>query len=107
MDEIRECFMTYAKQLIQNSRYPGIATHDDQLIEGVKEFVREHEIPRDRFEFQMLYGIRPETQALLRGEGYNMRVYIPFGTEWLPYFTRRLRERKENVWFVIRNLMRR
>lgn len=106
MEDIRSRFMTYATQLIEHARYPGIATHDDRLINGIKKFVEEREIPKDKFEFQMLYGIRPETQLAIRDEGYNMRVYIPFGTEWLPYFTRRLRERKENVWFVIRNLIR-
>lgn len=106
MDEIRERFMEHATKLITHARYPGIATHDDRLIEGVKDFVEREQIGRDRFEFQMLYGIRPETQLNIKAEGYNMRVYVPFGTEWLPYYSRRLRERKENVWFVIRNLLR-
>lgn len=106
MEVIRERFMAYAKKLILEARYPGIATHDDLLIDAVKEFSQVREIQNDRFEFQMLYGIRPETQLQLKQEGYNMRVYIPYGTEWVPYFTRRLRERKENVWFVIRNLAR-
>lgn len=106
MDEIRARFFAYAKQLIKHGRYPGIATHDDILINQVKQFVQEDAIPSDQFEFQMLYGIRPETQAAIRSEGHNMRVYIPFGTQWLPYYTRRLRERKENVWFVLKNLVR-
>ena len=106
MDDIRTKFMSHATKLIEHARYPGIATHDDILIDGIKKVVAAKEIPLDRFEFQMLYGIRPETQQMIREEGYNMRVYIPFGTEWLPYYTRRLRERKENVWFVIRNLIR-
>jgi proline dehydrogenase len=106
MNVIRERFMVYAKRLIEGSRYPAIATHDDLLINATKEFVGERAIAADRFEFQMLYGIRPETQVHLRNEGFNMRVYIPYGNEWVPYFTRRLRERKENVWFVLRNLVR-
>ena len=106
MEVIRERFMAYAKKLIMEARYPGIATHDDLLINAVKEFVQVREIPLEKFEFQMLYGIRAETQLLLKSEGYNMRVYIPYGTEWVPYFTRRLRERKENIWFVLRNLTR-
>lgn len=106
MDDIRERFVAYATKLIQHARYPGIATHDDLLIDSIKQFVRKNDIPAEKFEFQMLYGIRPETQTSIRKEGYNLRVYIPFGTEWLPYFNRRLRERKENVWFVIRNLIR-
>lgn len=107
MPTIRTHYLTYAKQLIKDARYPGIATHDDQLIDAVKAFVQEESIPKDQFEFQMLYGIRPDTQLDILNEGYNMRVYIPFGTQWLPYFTRRLQERKENVWFVLKNLMRR
>ena len=106
MPTIRRHYLTYAKQLIQDARYPGIATHDDQLINAVKTYVTEQQIPKDRFEFQMLYGIRPETQLKILDEGYNMRIYIPFGTQWLPYFTRRLQERKENIWFVLKNLMR-
>lgn len=106
MPTIRERYMEYARLLITRGRYPGIATHDDELIDAVKTFVRENTIPGDRFEFQMLYGIRPTTQLQLRQDGYNMRVYIPFGTEWVPYFSRRLRERKENVWFVVKNLFR-
>ena len=106
MPTIQDHFLQYAKQLIQDARYPGIATHDDLLIEAVKTFVTEQNIDKDRFEFQMLYGIRPETQLQILSEGYNMRIYIPFGTQWLPYFTRRLKERKENVWFVLKNLLR-
>ena len=107
MPTIREHFLAHAKQLIQQARYPGIATHDDQLINAVKSFVTEYQIPKDSFEFQMLYGIRTETQLDILQEGYNMRIYIPFGTQWLPYFTRRLQERRENIWFVLKNLVRR
>ena len=106
MSKIRERFELYTKMLIEHARYPGIATHDDRLIASTKQFVREKGISTDRFEFQMLYGIRPTTQEQLVAEGYNMRVYLPYGTEWVPYFTRRLRERKENVWFVLKNLLR-
>ena len=106
MGEIRERFMGYAERLIRHARYPGIATHDRQLIDGTKSFVQENTVPVDRFEFQMLYGIRPALQDQLVDEGFNMRVYVPYGTEWLPYFSRRLRERKENVWFVVRHLFR-
>ena len=106
MNRIRERFLAYSKMLIEHAPYPGIATHDDILIDAVKRHVAEKNISNDRFEFQMLYGIRPDTQERLVGEGYHMRIYTPYGTEWLPYFTRRLRERKENVWFVARNLLR-
>lgn len=107
MDTIRACFIDYAKQLITDARYPGIATHDDQIIDATKQFVAANDIARDDFEFQMLYGVRPETQRQMVRDGYRMLVYAPYGTEWLPYFTRRLRERKENVWFLLKNWFRR
>ena len=107
MPTIRARFIEYMQRLLLEGRYPGIATHDNVLIEATKRFVAEHQIGSERFEFQMLYGIRPETQRALVRQGYRMRVYVPYGTEWLPYFYRRLRERKENVWFVVKNLFRR
>ncbi len=107
MDDIRARFVDYMKLLITNSRYPGIATHDEKLISATRAFVQEEGITNDRFEFQMLYGIRPETQVQIARDGYNMRIYVPFGRQWVPYFSRRLRERKENVWFVLANLFRR
>jgi proline dehydrogenase len=107
MPKIREQFTAQMKRLLARGRYPAIATHDNRLIESTRAFAREKQIGVERFEFQMLYGMRPETQLDLVRLGYNMRVYIPYGTEWGPYFTRRLRERKENVWFVLKNLFRR
>jgi proline dehydrogenase len=107
MPAIRENFERQMQRLITDARYPGIATHDDTLIAATQSFVRERGIALDAFEFQMLYGIRPDTQRELVRAGYNLRVYVPYGTEWGPYFTRRLRERKENVWFVLKNLFRR
>ena len=106
MDTIRARFIDYMKELIRHARNPGIATHDDLIINATKDFVRQEDVGYDRFEFQMLYGIRPETQQAIAAEGYNMLVYVPYGTEWLPYYTRRLSERKENVWFVVKNLVR-
>ncbi len=106
MDVIRERFGEYMETLVTRGHYPGIATHDDLLIERTKTFVAQHGISNDRFEFQMLFGIRTDTQARLAADGYNMRVYVPYGSMWVPYFTRRLRERKENVFFVLRNLFR-
>jgi len=106
MDDIRRAYLQLAKSLITDGHYPGIATHDDLLIEAVKRFVADQSISHDRFEFQMLYGIRPEAQEQLVQQGYHMRVYVPYGPEWLPYFYRRLRERKENVWFVLKNLFK-
>lgn len=107
MATIRERFLEHMEMLISRSRYPGIATHDDILINATKRFAQDNAISKDRFEFQMLYGVRPDTQQAITEEGYHMRVYVPYGTEWLPYFSRRLRERKENVWFVVKNLFRR
>ncbi|MEL7170801.1 MAG: proline dehydrogenase family protein [Bacteroidota bacterium] len=106
MPTIRSHYIDYMRELIQHARYPGIATHDDQLIDATKAFVAEQNIDRDRFEFQMLYGLRPSTQRDLRAAGYHMRVYVPYGTQWFPYFSRRLRERKENVFFVLKALVK-
>ncbi len=106
MKDIRKNFIKLAEMLFSNGNYPAIATHDDYLIDWTKNFVKEMGISNDKFEFQMLYGIRTKTQEKLAKEGYNIRIYIPFGTHWLPYFYRRLRERKENVWFVVKNLFK-
>jgi proline dehydrogenase len=107
MDTIRARFIDHMKQLIREGHYPGIATHDDQIIDATKQFVGQNGVGRDAFEFQMLYGVRPETQREMVDDGYNMLVYVPYGTEWFPYFSRRLRERKENVWFLLKNFFRR
>lgn len=107
MPTIREHYVQHMETLLTKGHYPGIATHDDILFAATKQFVTDNNVPVGDFEFQMLYGIRPETQLALNDEGYNMRVYVPFGTAWLPYFSRRLRERKENVWFVLKNMFRR
>lgn len=104
MADIRRNYLELARPLLASGRYPGIATHDDRLIDAVKSFVREQRISPDRFEFQMLYGIRPEKQKALVAEGYRMRVYVPFGTHWAGYFYRRIAERKENAFFVLRSL---
>ncbi len=106
MNTIRARYVDYAKQLITEAHYPGIATHDDQIIGAVTQFASARDIDPDDFEFQMLYGVRPETQRAMVRDGYNMLVYVPYGTEWLPYFSRRLRERKENVWFILKNFFR-
>lgn len=106
MSAIREAFREYTAILLEKTTYPRIATHDDELIEWVKEYTREHEIGPSRFEFQMLYGLREETMGKLTEEGFNTRIYVPYGTMWLPYFKRRLTERKENIWFVLRTLFK-
>ncbi|MFQ5722642.1 MAG: proline dehydrogenase family protein [Candidatus Aminicenantales bacterium] len=107
MNDIRRNYLRLAQLLFEKGTYPAIATHDDKLIQAVKDYVEANHISKDNFEFQMLYGIRTKTQQQLVAEGYRMRVYVPFGTDWLPYFYRRLREKKENVWFVIKNLFKR
>ena len=103
MPEIRQNFKRLAEMLFTQGEYPAVATHDDQLIEWTKEYARQNQISPAQFELQMLYGVRPETQRALARQGYRVRVYVPYGTHWLPYFSRRLRERKENVYFVIRH----
>lgn len=106
MKDIRENFMTLAQMLFEAGVYPAIATHDSKLIQATKECASEKNISKKDFEFQLLYGIRSQTQVKLAEEGYNVRVYVPFGTHWLPYFSRRLRERKENVFFVLKNFFK-
>ncbi|PLR79309.1 proline dehydrogenase [Bacillus sp. V3-13] len=89
-----------------NGNYTAIATHDEAIIEFTKQFVKEHNIPNSQFEFQMLYGIRPERQLELVKEGYKMRVYVPYGTDWYGYFMRRLAERPANVAFVLKGVFK-
>ena len=93
--------------LLTEGNYPGIATHDERLIEYTKRFAASRGISPATFEFQMLYGVRRESQEQLARQGYNMRVYVPYGQEWYPYFMRRLAERPANVVFVLGNLIRR
>ncbi len=86
--------------------YLAVATHDEKMIDAAKRFVEQNHIGKDQFEFQMLYGVRGALQESLAAEGYQMRVYIPYGTEWYPYFMRRLAERPANVWFIAKNFFR-
>ena len=102
--DVDAAFLALAKRLLADGHYPAIATHDEALLDAVKRFAREQNVAADQFEFQMLYGIRRDLQARLHREGYRMRVYVPFGREWFPYFMRRLGERPANVAFVIRAL---
>jgi proline dehydrogenase len=90
------------KTLIVDGHDPAIATHDPVMIELARTIAREHDVAPDRFEFQMLYGVRRDLQTRLVKAGYRVRIYIPFGREWFPYFMRRLGERPANVIFVIR-----
>jgi proline dehydrogenase len=106
MDDIRANYRKCVRLLLENGNDPAVATHDEGLIEDVLTHVKEKGIPADRFEFQMLYGLRPRRWEELVATGHNMRVYVPYGTHWFPYFYRRLRERKENVFFVLKSLFR-
>ena len=92
--------------LLLHGNYPGIATHDESILTNAKRFVKENQIPMDRFEFQMLYGVRRDLQDRLVREGYRMRVYVPFGTQWYPYLMRRLAERPANVAFITGNVLK-
>jgi proline dehydrogenase len=92
--------------LLQSPIYHGLATHDEAMIDAAKSFVKQHGIAPSRFEFQMLYGVRRDLQRQLVAEGYNVRVYVPFGGEWYPYFMRRLAERPANVFFIAKNMLR-
>ncbi len=95
------------RMLLEGNPYCAVATHDTKLINECKALVAGNGMGRDQFEFQMLYGIRSALQRTLAAEGYRVRCYVPFGTHWLPYFMRRLRERRANVLFVLKNLFRR
>ena len=94
------------RELMLNGNYPGIATHDPAMINEAKRWAKEQGIAKERFEFQMLYGIRRDLQQSLVKEGYRMRVYVPFGTQWYPYLMRRLAERPANVAFITGNVLR-
>ncbi len=93
-------------RLMQHGRYPGIATHDELIISDAKRFAKANNIANDRFEFQMLYGVRRDLQDSLVKEGYRMRVYVPFGTQWYPYLMRRLAERPANLAFMTVNIVK-
>jgi proline dehydrogenase len=99
-------YVKLMKLLLPSGIYHGIATHDSRMIAATEEFVASNGIARDQFEFQMLYGIRTDLQDKLNHEGYRLRVYVPFGQDWFPYFMRRLAERPANLMFFLRNLFR-
>ena len=90
--------------LLASGTYHGIATHDPKMIDATIDFVKREGIGKEKFEFQMLYGIRRDLQRQLARDGYNVRIYVPYGKHWYPYFMRRLAERPANIWFVLKNL---
>jgi proline dehydrogenase len=104
--EVDENYLKCMQALLELGNYPGLATHDPKLITAAKQFAKKREIGSRRFEFQMLYGVRRDLQEALVREGYRMRVYVPFGTQWYPYLMRRLAERPANLAFMTGNIVR-
>jgi len=105
-DDVNDNFVKLAKMLLKNGNYPAIASHDEAMIKASIETANQLGRDKSSFEFQMLYGINRSAQRELVRQGYKMRVYTPFGTHWLPYYLRRLRERKENISFLVRHLFK-
>ncbi len=104
--DVDENYIKVMKLLLASGIYHGIATHDPQMIAATIEFANQQGIGKEAFEFQMLYGVRRDLQTQLAHDGYNVRVYVPYGKHWYPYFMRRLAERPANIWFVLKNLMK-
>ncbi len=102
--DVDENYIRVMKLLLSSGTYHGIATHDPNMINATIRYARDEGIGKEAFEFQMLYGIRRNLQEQLARDGYNMRVYVPYGKHWYPYFMRRLAERPANIWFVMKNL---
>ena len=96
-------YVKIAKQILKSGVFHGLATHDEQIIDTMKAWALQEGIPKTAFEFQMLHGVRRDLQEKLAKEGWGVRCYIPFGTEWYPYFMRRLAERPANVLFMAKN----
>jgi len=105
-EDVNGAYDALARTLLDEGPFPALATHDDGRIEAAIAHAKAKGVRPDRFEFQMLYGLRARRWAELHAAGWGMRVYVPYGTHWFPYFSRRLRERKENVLFVVRNMFR-
>jgi proline dehydrogenase len=104
-EDVDAAYLRQMRLLIDHGTYPAFATHDVALLNEIKSYAAERGLARDKYEFQMLYGIRRDLQASYVADGYRMRIYVPFGREWFPYFMRRLGERPANVWFVIRAIL--
>lgn len=104
--DVDDNYVRVMKLLLSSGTYHGIATHDPKMIEETISYVEREKIGKDSFEFQMLYGIRRDLQEQLARDGYNMRVYVPYGKHWYPYFMRRLAERPANIWFVMKNMLK-
>lgn len=104
--DVDEAYVRQMKRLLEEGNYPGLATHDEAMISEARKFVADQGIAHDRFEFQMLYGIRRDLQQQLVRDGMNLRVYVPFGTQWYPYLMRRLAERPSNIAFITGSIVR-
>lgn len=104
--DVDEQYVRLMYRLLEDGTYPAIATHDERIIDAARQFASAHNIARARFEFQMLYGIRRDLQERLASTGYNVRVYVPYGTQWYPYLTRRMAERPANLMFIVGNTLR-
>ena len=104
--DVDENYVRVMKLLLSSGVYHGIATHDPKMIDATIQFAQKEGIGKEAFEFQMLYGVRRDLQTQLARDGYNMRVYVPYGKHWYPYFMRRLAERPANIWFVMKNMLK-
>lgn len=104
--EVDRNYLALMKTLLDHGAYPAIASHDERIVGEAFRYARERRLAPERFEFQMLYGIRRDLQRRIVDLGYRLRLYVPYGTAWYPYFMRRLAERPANVWFLLRNLLR-
>jgi proline dehydrogenase len=101
-----ESYVKVMQLLLASGIYHGIATHDPKMIEATIDFSQRQGIPKEAFEFQMLYGVRRDLQRQLAKDGYSLRVYVPYGKHWYPYFMRRLAERPANIWFILKNILK-
>jgi proline dehydrogenase len=105
-EDVDRNYIKLMRLLFDRGTYPAIATHDDRMIEETLDYVRRRNIPPESFEFQMLYGVRRMLQRSVVDQGYRLRLYVPYGAAWYPYFMRRLAERPANVWFIAKNVFR-
>jgi proline dehydrogenase len=104
--DVDENYVRVMKLLLSSGTYHGIATHDPKMIDATVEFMQQEGISKDAFEFQMLYGVRRDLQEQLARDGFNVRIYVPYGKHWYPYFMRRLAERPANIWFILKNMFK-
>lgn len=104
--EVDASFVRLMQMLLEHGNYPGIATHDEAMIQATRQFAKQRDIDSARYEFQMLYGVRRDLQQMLVNNGYRMRVYVPFGEAWYPYLMRRMAERPANMFFIVNAVMR-